>query len=119
MSVDLPTDDRVLGIDAAVDYLEELQKRGIHVVEWAYEQNLSGEQELYSRVIRAHDAENLAEEVASNTVGATATTREEELEHSDKTQTVHVVQIDGCDREIVVTGGSSYDVRHVDYFANE
>lgn len=73
---------------------------------------MSGEKELYSRIVRAHDAENLAEMVAANTVGASA--REEELKHTDGTRTVHVVKIDGYEREIAVTSDSSYEVRHGD-----
>lgn len=116
MSVELPTDERVCGVDAAVDYLKTLQKRGIRVTEWTYDTTPSGDEELYAREVRSHDPETLSQMVAEHTVAATARTREEDLEDTDEMRTVHTIEIDGYDRVIVVASGVSYEVKHTDEF---
>lgn len=112
-------DDRVSGVEAARDLSEDLREERTEVVSWSYERVGPTEAERIPEEVDFPNHEQLARDVAEQTVDATWYA-EEETVPAGKTpaigtvyddETRYVVAIAGADRELVVYPGGLVETR--------
>ncbi|UPV73185.1 hypothetical protein M0R89_11565 [Halorussus limi] len=112
-------DDRVSGVEAARDLAESLREERTEIVSWSYERVGPTEAQRIPEEVDFADAEQLARDVAEQTIDATWYA-EEETVPAGKTpalgtvyddETRYVVAIAGADRELVIYPGSFTETR--------
>lgn len=103
-----PRDDRLSGVDAAEAHAQALHEERTEVVEWDYKRTADDDYERTPETVSFPDGEQLAADVARNTVGATYYRETEERTVIDEKGVEtgieverYVVAIDGEDREVV------------------
>ena len=107
--VQTQNDDRLSGVDAAEAHAQALHEERTEVVEWEYERTADDDYERSPETVSFPDGEQLAADVARNTVGATYYRETEERTVIDEKGVEtgieverYVVAIDGEEREVVI-----------------